>query len=47
MIIERMNKLEDKMTFTAAEAEELGVFEETALTEEELGTDGELEPDVK
>lgn len=41
MIIERM----DTMIFTAIEAEELGAFEETALTEEDLGT--EEEPDVE
>lgn len=33
MIIERIGKMEDTMIFTAAEAEELGAFKETALTE--------------
>lgn len=37
--------MEDKMTFTAAEAKELGAFQETALTEEDLGPDEE--PDVE
>lgn len=45
MIIERIGKMEDTMIFTAAEAEELGAFKETALTEEDLGP--EEEPDVE
>lgn len=37
--------MEDTMIFTAAEAEELGAFKETALTEEDLAP--EEEPDVE
>lgn len=37
--------MEDSMIFTAAEAEELGAFKETALTEEDLGP--EEDPDVE
>ncbi len=36
--------MEKEMTFTIAEAKELGAFNETAVTEEDLSTDDE--PDV-
>lgn len=36
-----MDKMADTMIFTATEAEELGAFKETALTEEDLGPEEE------